>query len=125
MKTKTVASLKKQAYNIFSLYIRKRDARQGCITCGSKTNLQCGHFQSRKHNATRFSETNCQAQCVRCNMFNSGEQYEFGKQLDLKYGGGTAERLKKKAQEIKKWTIPELEELIETYKRKVEELSGN
>jgi hypothetical protein len=122
-KRPSVAVLKKKLDNVFSLYIRARD--KSCITCGAKENLQCGHFQSRKHNATRFSEINCASQCVRCNMFNQGEQYEFGKQLDLKYGEGTSEKLKQKAQEIKKWTVYELQELIETYKRKTEELNAS
>jgi len=119
-KQPSVAVLKKKLDNIFSLYIRARD--KSCITCGSKENLQCGHFQSRKHNATRFDEVNCASQCVSCNVYNHGEQYEFGKQLDLIYGKGTAERLKQKAQEIKKFTPYELEQMIETYKRKTEAL---
>jgi len=121
-KNLTVASLKKKADAIFSIYIRLRDKK--CITCGSTENLQCGHFQSRKHNATRYDPYNCQAQCVRCNMFNWGEQYEFGKQLDKKYGDGMAESLKKKAQEIHKFTTYELQDIIDTYKKEVEELGG-
>jgi hypothetical protein len=118
-KRPSVAVLKKKADAIFSIFIRLRDKSRGCITCGSKENLQCGHFQSRRHNNTRFNEANCQAQCVRCNMFNQGEQYEFGKRLDELYGEGTAERLKKEAQEVKKFTILDLQDIIEYYQEQI------
>ena len=50
-------------------------------------------FLSRRHNATRWDNKNCQVQCVKCNMFGQGEQYKFGMYLDAKYGLGTAEEL--------------------------------
>ena len=51
---------------IFSQYIRLKDADHNgnvtCFTCGKvehyKKGMQCGHFQSRKHLATRFDEEN-------------------------------------------------------------------
>ena len=73
---KTISKLKKELDKWFSLYIRLRDATDEglvqCFTCGKvshyKSGMQNGHFQSRKHLSTRWSETNCQVQCVGCNM---------------------------------------------------------
>ena len=96
---KTVSKLKKELDKWFSLYIRLREANEygmcQCFTCGVvrhyKDGMQNGHFQSRKHLATRFDEENCQVQCVKCNVYAWGEQYKFSLALDGKYGEGKAE----------------------------------
>lgn len=60
---------------VFSLYIRMRDSKQydfhafRCISCGqikSFDQADCGHYFSRTHMATRFSEDNCHAECSYC-----------------------------------------------------------
>ena len=48
---------------------------------------------SRKSYATRWDETNCQVQCVKCNMFEQGMSYVFGLNLNKQFGEGTAEAL--------------------------------
>tara|TARA_Y100000114_G_scaffold45461_1_gene41139 strand:+ start:270 stop:647 length:378 start_codon:yes stop_codon:yes gene_type:complete len=103
---------------VFSEYIRRRYAKNDvaeCFTCGKRDHwkrLQCGHFQSRKHYATRWNEDNCQVQCVGCNVFKSGEQYKFG----INLGEKKAKKLFKLARETKKITNFELLEMIEHYK---------
>ena len=128
---KTVSKLKKELDKWFSLYIRLRDANEygmvQCFTCGKvghyKTGgMQNGHFQSRKHMATRFDEENCQVQCVACNMFRQGEQFKFGMNLDAKYGEGKAEELEYLARTIHKVSRVEYEEQISYYKNLVENL---
>ena len=74
-----------------------------------------GHFQSRKHYATRWDEINCQVQCAGCNVFKYGEQYVFSKNLNKKYGSHTSNRLYKKSQQIVKYTNYEIEDLINKY----------
>ena len=115
-------NLVKRLDTVFSQYIRLRNANaQGiaeCYTCGVKKNwkqLQCGHFQSRKHYGTRFDETNCQVQCVSCNVYKYGEQYKFGLRLDKDFGQGTAESLHAKAIKITKYSNNDLQELIIKY----------
>ena len=115
-------NLVKRLDTVFSQYIRLRNANaQGiaeCYTCGVKKNwkqLQCGHFQSRKHYGTRFDETNCQVQCVSCNVYKYGEQYKFGVRLDKDFGQGTAEGLHDKAIKITKYSNNDLQELIIKY----------
>ena len=118
-KKESVASLKRKADKYFSLYIRLRDSDEfgvgDCITCGDKKHykqMQCGHFVSRKTNALRYDEENCNLQCVGCNMFKAGEQYQYSKALDLKYGEGTADRLFAQRFDSHKFTREELEEVI-------------
>tara|TARA_R100000306_G_C4270318_1_gene89812 strand:- start:2 stop:406 length:405 start_codon:yes stop_codon:yes gene_type:complete len=126
---KTISKLKKELDKWFSLYIRLRESEEGlvqCFTCNKvshyKSGMQNGHFQSRKHLATRWDEENCQVQCVGCNMFKAGEQYKFSIALDAKYGEGTAEELEFLARTIMKVSRIDYEEKIGYYKDLVEKL---
>jgi hypothetical protein len=127
---KTVSKLKKELDKWFSLFIRLREANEygivQCFTCGVvrhyKDGMQNGHFQSRKHMATRFDEENCQVQCVKCNMFSQGEQYKFSLALESKYGEGKAEELEVLARTTLKISRAEYEEQIEYYKNLVNNL---
>jgi hypothetical protein len=126
---KTISKLKKELDSWFSKYIRLRDATDmgvaQCFTCGKIDHykkLQNGHFQSRRHHFTRWDETNCQVQCVKCNMFEQGEQFKFGLNLDAKYGEGTAEDLIICARQTIKLSRVDYEENITYYKSLVEKL---
>jgi len=128
---KTISKLKKELDKWFSLYIRLREANEygmvQCFTCGIvrgyKDGMQNGHFQSRKHLATRFSEDgNCEVQCLKCNIFDSGQQYLFSLRLDEKYGEGRAEELEQLARTTLKISRVEYEEQITYYKLIVENL---
>lgn len=122
MKKVGVAQLKKKADKVFSTYIRTRDSSNGvaqCITCGVQkpiAQMQNGHFVSRKVNVLRYDEENCNAQCYSCNVMKYGEQYQYARALDLKYGDGTADRLHARRFETHKLTIQELEDIIDKYK---------
>jgi len=130
-KTKTISKLKKDLDTIFSIFIRLREANEygmvQCFTCGKvahyKDGMQNGHFQSRKHLATRFSEDgNCEVQCVKCNVYSWGEQYKFSIALDVKYGAGRAEELEFLARTTLKISRVEYEEKISYYKSLVNKL---
>jgi hypothetical protein len=126
---KAISKLKKELDKWFSLYIRLRESEEGlvqCFTCGKvshyKSGMQNGHFQSRKHLATRWDEENCQVQCVGCNMFKAGEQYKFAINLDAKYGEGKAEELELLARTIMKVSRIDYEDKISYYGTLVEKL---
>ena len=132
VKKENTSGLKTKLDDIFSLYIRLREATDEglvqCFTCGKvghyKTGgMQNGHFQSRKHLATRFSEDgNCEVQCIKCNIFDSGQQYIFSLRLDEKYGEGRAQELQYLARTTLKISRVEYEEKISYYKSLVEKL---
>jgi hypothetical protein len=129
MGLKKISQLRKDLDKWFSLYIRLRESNDEgmaiCFTCNKIDHykrLQNGHFQSRRHNATRWNKENCQVQCVKCNMFSQGEQYKFGMYLDAKYGEGTAEKLEILARQSCKVTRYEYEEMISYYKKLVKNL---
>lgn len=125
-KKPTRSKLVKQADKIFSEYIRRRNANElgmaECFTCGKVDhwkNLQCGHFQSRKHYSTRWNEKNCQVQCAGCNVFRYGEQYKFGLYLNKKYGNNISEKLMNEAKRTIKLSNFELQEIIDHYKNEL------
>jgi hypothetical protein len=125
----TRSQLIKKADKYFSLAVRYRDGKKRggewytiCITCDKWIPLkQChaGHFMSRRYIATRWDDDNVNGQCSGCNTFRAGEQYKYSKALELKYGTGTAERLHKQAQKIKKITTQELEDIINEAKEQI------
>lgn len=113
----TRTALIKKLDTVFSIYIRRRYAVNDiaeCVTCGKKdhwSKLQCGHFMSRKHMATRWDENNCQVQCAGCNVFRYGEQYLFSQYL----GDNLSQQLYIKSKEVCKFTDVELQDMIEHY----------
>lgn len=127
----TVSKLKKKLDAIFSKYVRLSNADKNgyvkCYTCGvkkywEKDGMQAGHFMSRKHTATRFDEQNVKPQCYSCNCHFYGRQFVFGKNLDKEFGEGTADALLQKSRQTQKNTVIDLQELIELYSNKLENL---
>lgn len=121
--SKTKALAQKKADKYFSLYIRKRDSENGvaqCITCGNFTSsFDCGHFISRRFQATRYDEKNAHAQCLKCNRFQHGNQFEHGKWIDEWYGDGTAESLLQKSKMVCSRTKQDYEWIAKEYKEKL------
>jgi len=129
---KTISKLKKELDKIFSLYIRLRKATpQGmttCFTCGTQKHykkMHAGHFMSRKHLSTRWNEDNVQVQCPKCNLFGQGEQYTFGKLLDVRIDEGTADNLEQLARSTTKIMRHEYEDMIKEYKKKLKHVEAN
>ena len=123
---KTLSKLKKELHKWFSLYIRLRNASVDgitkCFTCDKIAHykkMHAGHFMSRKHHATRWNEENVQVQCPKCNLFGQGEQYTFGKLLDIRVGDGTSEELQELSRTTVKYMRHEYDEMIKFYKEKV------
>ncbi len=133
MKRVTISSLKKRIWPLFSRYIRLRDCLLTtgsrdygeCITCNSTLefkDLQAGHFIPGRHNANLFSERGTHAQCKSCNLLHGGEQLEYRRQIIRLYGEGVDLELEEEARQIKKFTIPELEELEKYLIERIKEL---
>lgn len=116
---------------VFSLYIRLRDAMPNgyvrCISCGRIKpfeDVDCGHFFSRTHMATRFDEDNCNAECRFCNRMSADHIISYQKNLVNKIGQQRYDRLNIKAHTTCHWLDSELEEKIRYYKEKVSQLSS-
>jgi hypothetical protein len=128
-KIKSIAKLDKELWDVFSLYIRQRDAdiygRVKCFTCSKidvYKNMDAGHFITRAKASTKFDELNVMPQCKACNIFGQGKQFEFGLKLDSIYGKGTAEGLLFKSKMLCKRDRYDYQNLIEVYKQKLKDL---
>ena len=132
-KKKSLSSMKRKVWKLFSEYIRLRDCLQTtglpdygkCITCGKtvpRTLLQAGHFIPGRHNANLFSERGTHAQCYNCNINLKGNTLEYRRQVVNLYGEGADLELEQEARQIKKFTVPGLEELLLYYKSEIEKL---
>ena len=116
--------LMKDAQFWFNKYIRKRDQKEPCISCGHIGNRQrhAGHFMPVGSNGhIRFDEDNCHSQCSICNNHKSGNLSEYEPNLVLKIGQDGVDRLKRKF--TRTYTVEELQEIISTYKLKYKEIS--
>ena len=66
--------------------------------------------------ATRWSEDNRRRpQCVSCNIYHQGRQYTFGNRLDRE-SPGFAAKIIVRSREVKKWTLKQIEALIQHYR---------
>lgn len=111
---------------VFSQWIRLSNADHSgyctCITCEKRFHwkeIQAGHFMSRKHYSTRWNENNVHPQCVACNVYRAGEQYKYSVFL----GQYQAEELYLKSQELVKYTNVELQEMINDYSERLENIT--
>lgn len=99
--------------------------------CAYELRTQChvGHFLSRGVYSTRWEDENVNAQCAGCNLRQSrGDAeiwHEYEKQLELKYGKGTVERLLQKKHQVIKVNKSFLEDNIKIYKEALEEYKRN
>ena len=123
MKKAKRSTLIKKLDTIFSEYIRKKNAdKKGyvtCITSGKKyhyTEVDAGHFISRKEMSTRWHEDNVWPQSRYDNRFRYGRQYVYSLALD-KIKDGLANELFKLSRKTVKYTIEDLVSMIEKYKK--------
>jgi hypothetical protein len=120
-KNKKLAQAKADKY--FSLYIRARDSVNGiakCCTCGRYVSeFDCGHFLSRRFEATRYDERNAHAQCLKCNRFENGNQFAHGEFINRRYGAGVADGLLEKSRMVCKRTQQDYEFIAQEFKSKL------
>ena len=116
----------READRLFSLLVRQENADENgyvkCVTCGKMNHwrrMHNGHFMVRQNQATRYDRENTGVQCVKCNTFSEGRQYDFAKYLDQKYGFGTAVRINIKSKMRCHRGAAEYKYLIEKFKEEL------
>ena len=123
------SKLKKKLDAIFSKYIRWYYADANgyveCYTCGVTKpvkEMQCGHFQSRRHYATRWHTDNCIPQCVKCNMFMQGNIWVYGNKLKAEIGDVKFNKLIQLSNSTVKYTQQDYLNMLEYYKKELNNL---
>ena len=115
----TLASLRRKLDQVFSKWIRGRDAPfKGigpCYTCNRNAVLEAGHFVPRQHAATRWDERNVHGQCNYCNRWLHGNPYAYGLALQKEYGQATVDELWRSKRVAVKFTRSDINDLIAKY----------
>ena len=114
----------KDLEKVFNKFIRLRDKDKPCISCDAKAGtytLTAGHyFPAGSHKNVRFDEDNVHGQCwYNCNKNKHGNLSEYLPRLIERIGQERFDALTKRRNEPRRYTIPELKELIEDYKQKI------
>jgi hypothetical protein len=115
-------ALHKKAWKLFSAYIRQSE-KGICFTCGVSKDwkdMNAGHYIHK--DCLDFDPVNIHCQCVRCNKYLSGNLGVYAERLIMEYGEEAIAELRIRSQEIKKFTLAELEEIIFSYQEKLKDL---
>lgn len=120
-KVEALPQLLKKTQKIVNAYIRERDKDRGCISCGGSVDHAGHYFSQGSHSALRFDESNIAGQCVKCNLYLSGNLAYYRIGLVKRHGEAFVADLERKAQanRLKKWDRQSLEEIILYYKEKM------
>lgn len=131
MKLKTRSQWMKEAQIAFNAYIRARDQGKPCICCGKPLGTQqvgggfdAGHYRSigsAPH--LRFDERNCHGQQKQCNRYGAGRAVDYRIGLIARIGIEAVESLESD-NELRKFSIEELKQIIATYRQKTKELKN-
>lgn len=130
-KQESRSHLVKRLDSVFSQYIRQKYAVEGmtaCVTCGIVKRWQeqqNGHYMSRGHLPTRWSEDNCAPQCYACNVLRKGHYVEYSLWMIDTYGVEKLEELKKRANSGVKITTIEIREMIDKYTLLIKSMSNS
>jgi NMD protein affecting ribosome stability and mRNA decay len=125
----TLRGLKAKAWKLFSEYIRRKDADEGgtvhCYTCRAPVywkEAHAGHFVPGRKNAVLFNEDVVRPQCIRCNIFLGGYYHAYTLRMVDEVGRERVDELLSLRHKVLKLTRSDIEEIIEKYKQKLEEL---
>ena len=113
MRKPTKTSLTRKLDKLVSEVVRKQGF---CCWCKSTQNLQACHIFSRRYRSVRWDiETpNVICLCARHHFYSHSNPILFAEFVKDYLGKHKYNELKIKSQSVHKWTIPEMEELLET-----------
>jgi hypothetical protein len=129
-KQKRIPDLIKEAQTVFNRWIRTRDEKEPCISCGAPppdlsglhAGRDAGHYRSTgSASHLRFHPDNCHAQCVRCNQWGAGRAVDYRLGLCRRIGVERVEALET-INAPHKWDRDELIAIKATYVQKLKEL---
>jgi hypothetical protein len=123
-KLKTRSDWMKEAQTAFNSYIRQRDDKSPCISCGRHHSGQyhAGHYLSvGARPELRFNEDNVHKQCSTCNTHLHGNLILYRANLIDKIGKEMVEWLEG-PHNIQKYTADDLAKIKKKYKEKLKQL---
>ena len=107
----------------------KLEAGMQCEVCGKTTTLNSHHVFSRSNRSVRWDETNGICLCVAHHTFGNWSAHkspvEFIYWLEEEYGKEYLEDLRFRANQTKKWSKAEKEELLIKLNEKISKYESN
>ena len=118
-----------EAQRAFNAWIRWRDRKDACISCGEKPServggaFDAGHYidvgDAGRGSYRRFDTNNVHAQCKKCNRFsNSGVKDVYRKQLIAKIGLEKVEELES-VREQKRFNVEKLKRIKAVFQKRL------
>jgi hypothetical protein len=114
----------REAQTAFNAWVRERDAKLPCISCGRhhQGKYDAGHYRTVGSNpALRFEPLNCHRQCSPCNTHKSGDIVNYRIELVKRIGAELVEWLEG-PHEPQRYTIEDLKAITAEYRAKTREL---
>ncbi len=108
---------------IYNKWIRLRDEKLNCISCGKKViNGHASHlFSVGNYPNLRFNEDNTHLSCIECNLHLHGNIAEYTLRLPARIGQERFNKLIEEKDKPLKLSLDEIKELIKIYKSKIKE----
>lgn len=127
-KLKTYSQRVNEVKVIFQRYIRMRDAKLPCISCGATTSSvwDAGHYKKAElYSGVIFNELNTNKQCGKCNRYLGGNELNYRVGLIAKIGIERVLELEGLAEStrVKKYSDLELLEIRTRYAHKIKSLT--
>ena len=109
-------------------FIRARDIAAGlpCVSCGKYNvgQMHAGHYRATSISPSiRFHHENIWLQCAQCNLYKHGNLIEYRIELIKRIGLSRVEWLEEE-HPPSKWTIEELQNIINIHKKLYNELKN-
>ena len=134
-KPKTVARLSQDAAKLMQRIVRIKAANhadQGgyinCVSCGANdhwSNLQGGHFISRRSMRFRYAEENIHPQCAHCNMYKAGNLIPYTLAMNEMYGEDAVRDMVRLSNEVYKVSRANVEGEVKRLQGVLQELEGD
>lgn len=122
--TKVLPSLKQAAKQVFQKWVRLRDAELACVSCGqTEAKWDASHLFSAEHYAGYiFHPDNVHKSCSYCNQHLYGNLLEYRERLVKRIGLDRVKWLEdnKDKYRVYKYAREDYEQIIKTYKKKIE-----
>ena len=127
-KLKTYSQRVNEVKVIFQRYIRMRDAKLPCISCGTTTSSvwDAGHYKKAElYSGVIFNELNTNKQCGKCNRYLGGNELNYRVGLIAKIGIERVLELEELAEitRVKKYSDIELLEIRTRFAHKIKSLT--
>ena len=130
VKEQSLSVLIKTCDEVFSEFVRVRDARPfsglvDCFICGVTIPWRSSHamhYIDRDQMSVRYDEINVNAGCQSCNCLDDDHRESYRHVMIIRYGIEEVKRIEFAFRSLRKFMRPELHEMIGYYKGRIKEL---